>query len=140
MPWLRRVPECDLRMTGARFARWSVCRTGSSRSTSAIRFCSGEPQSRLLLARPGAQYAQRSERVPSAHLTRLRHLDEERSRYALLQRPPAVRLPLRNEQVNRVGDSWIVDRLRPAQMIKAAQHRVVPVPWVAELGEPLGDH
>src|SRR5262249_47464678 len=57
----------------------------------------------------------------------------------LLQRPAPVRPASLAEQADRVGEPLVVAVGRKAEIVEAAQHRVVPVPRIRELCEALGD-
>jgi hypothetical protein len=58
-----------------------------------------------------AQHPERPERVPPALAAGLLHLDEERSGDAFPQRPAAVGAALPEQQLNRVVEPLVVDRI-----------------------------
>src|SRR5262249_17130572 len=53
--------------------------------------------------------------------------------------PAAVRLTPGEQQLDCVVEPLVVDRVRAAQVVEPAQHRVVPMPRIREMRESLGN-
>src|SRR6185369_6578442 len=88
-----------------------------------------------------AEHAQRAEGVPPAGLAlAVLHLDVNLARVDVLERPPAVRIPMALDDADGLGDALVGLDPRVAQVIEAAQDVVVPPGRERELEPARVDH
>src|SRR4051812_8830920 len=74
-----------------------------------------------------AQHPKRSQRVPAARLAGASfHLEVDRTRMRILERPAPVIKTLALHQIDRVGDALVRCDARAAQVVESPQNVVVP--------------